>query len=98
MSRTRKGSKGSGYEYWSKRPMAGANHGAKTKRLTHKLERLEAKQDIEEQVADHAHADDCRECQEIDEALYCHHYGPCQSCQDRNLEVEDDKDHHDDEA
>jgi hypothetical protein len=52
--KTVKGSKGPGYEYWSKR--AGSFHGAPgahkfSKRLTHKLERLEGR----------------RQCREIDE-------------------------------
>ncbi len=45
MSRTKKGSKGTGAEYWTKRPFSGTpiSHNAgvnkKTKRLTHKIER-----------------------------------------------------------
>lgn len=46
MSRSRKGSKGIGAEYWSKRPISnkhGAIPGKETKRLTHRAERREAK-------------------------------------------------------
>lgn len=43
MSRTRKGSKGPGYEYWSRRPLCGEAPGKKTKRKTHRIERMEAK-------------------------------------------------------
>lgn len=52
MSRTKKGAKGPGYEYWGKRPIA-RNHGAvpgrKTKTMTHRLERLEGKKEIKKQ-------------------------------------------------
>jgi hypothetical protein len=45
MSRSRKGSKGPGYDYWTKRP---GNNGAQgfgpdVKRHTHRLERIENK-------------------------------------------------------
>ena len=39
MSRSRKGKKGPGYEYWSKRPMAGSPPGRISKTITHKKER-----------------------------------------------------------
>ena len=39
MSRTKKGSKSPGYEYWGKRPMSGSNPGAWAKKVTHKIER-----------------------------------------------------------
>lgn len=52
MSRTKKGKKGCGYEYWGRRPIA-RNHGAVpgrwTKTRTHRLERLEAKAIIRKQ-------------------------------------------------
>lgn len=41
MSRTKKGSKAAGYEYWSKRPMSGANPGRWAKTVTHRIERRE---------------------------------------------------------
>ena len=47
MSKTKKGSKGIGYEYWGKRAgtaKAGMyKPGKKAKKLTHKMERKEAK-------------------------------------------------------
>lgn len=46
MSRTRKGKRGPGDEYWSKRPVSrkhGATPGRETKTRTHRLERIEAK-------------------------------------------------------
>ncbi len=53
MSRTKKGKKGVGYEYWGKRPIS-RNHGAvpgkATKKLTHRLERIEAKKKIKEEL------------------------------------------------
>ena len=42
MSRSRKGSKGSGFEYWGRRPFTGYSPGSDTKRLTHRLERRHA--------------------------------------------------------
>lgn len=55
MSRSKKGKKAPGYEYWSKRPIA-KNHGAApgrdTKTRTHRLERLEAKKKVKEQLDD----------------------------------------------
>lgn len=39
MSKTKKGSKGPGYEYWSKRPLAGSPPGKDTKKKTHRIER-----------------------------------------------------------
>lgn len=52
MSRTKKGSKGPGYEYWSKRPgkgVYGGTGGSKFgKRLTHKAERTEGKKQAKE--------------------------------------------------
>lgn len=47
MSRSKRGAKGPGYEYWSKRPCVGMNPGAETKRLTHRLERIQGKQEIQ---------------------------------------------------
>lgn len=42
MSRTKKGSKGGGYEYWSRRPNKGHSQwhpGKKAKKITHRAER-----------------------------------------------------------
>lgn len=53
MSRTVKGKKGVGYEYWSKRPVSrncGANPGRESKKRTHRLERLEGKKEIRKQL------------------------------------------------
>lgn len=49
MSRTRKGSKGPGYEYWGSRYSPGAieDPGRFTKILTHRRERRRAKRDVE---------------------------------------------------
>lgn len=53
MSRSRKGEKSVGFEYWGKRPVS-RNHGAKpgktTKRLTHRLERIEGKKQASSQM------------------------------------------------
>ncbi len=52
MSRTKKGNKSPGSEYWGKRPIA-RNHGAVpgrwTKKRTHRLERIEGKDEVEKQ-------------------------------------------------
>lgn len=45
MSRTVKGSKGPGYEYWGKRALSMASPGKATKKLTHKIERQRNKKD-----------------------------------------------------
>lgn len=47
MSRTSHGSKGPGYEYWSRRPGDGWYPGKFTKRVTAKAERQQAKEEIE---------------------------------------------------
>lgn len=47
MSRTKKGSKGPGYEYWSARPFnaGGGAIGKKAKKRTHKAERAANKKE-----------------------------------------------------
>jgi hypothetical protein len=48
MSRTAKGKKGPGYEYWSRRPskMKFPPPGRATKTITHRLERADAKRKL----------------------------------------------------
>jgi hypothetical protein len=46
MSKTVKGGKPQGYEFWSKRPCNGWT-GRNGKKLTHKIERQKNKKDIE---------------------------------------------------
>jgi hypothetical protein len=50
MSRTIKGGKGSGYEYWSARPFNknGGCLGAFTKKRTHKAERVQGKKECKD--------------------------------------------------
>lgn len=45
MSRSRKGSKGPGYDYWSKRPgtKKASDPGKYAKKINHRLERIEGK-------------------------------------------------------
>lgn len=50
MSRTKKGAKGAGYEYWSKRPLAGDPPGAETKKRTNRIERRKRKVDTKKEV------------------------------------------------
>ena len=50
MSRTKKGSKGPCYEYWSRRPAKGATDpGKASKTITHRLERAAAKRKLNEE-------------------------------------------------
>lgn len=46
MSRTERGSKGSGYDYWSRRPFSGRGYGPAIKKFCHKAERRQEKEDI----------------------------------------------------
>lgn len=47
MSRTIKGSKGSGFEYWGKRPDVGHYPpGRKAKQATHRIERRMGRQEV----------------------------------------------------
>jgi len=39
MSRTVKGGKGPGFEYWGKRPFSGVSPSKENKQITHKIER-----------------------------------------------------------
>ena len=50
MSRTRKGSKPPGYEFWSKRPAGQGGRGAYAKKITHKVERLDGKTDTRQEA------------------------------------------------
>lgn len=46
MSRTKKGKKSPGYDYWGKRPFSTSGYGPEIKKMTHKTERARAKQDL----------------------------------------------------
>jgi hypothetical protein len=46
MSRTVKGKKPIGYDYWTKRPYSSAGFGPKIKKLTHKKERAIANKEL----------------------------------------------------
>lgn len=53
MSRSKKGQKGPGYEYWSRRPgssKSGCSPGRVAKARTHALERIEGKEEVRDQV------------------------------------------------
>lgn len=54
MSRTKKGKKGAGFEYWSRRPtkFKYADPGKETKRNTHRLERQEGKQEARQEESE----------------------------------------------
>ena len=44
MSRTRRGGKGPGYEYWGRRPCSGFNPGKESKVIVHQIERAREKE------------------------------------------------------
>lgn len=46
MSRTRKGSKPMGYDYWSKRPYSKNGYGKDVKDMTHRKERAMSKEEL----------------------------------------------------
>ena len=52
MSRTNRGEKGGGHEYWSRRYPWYLNPGKKSKRLTKRLERRQAKKEIRDEQED----------------------------------------------
>lgn len=52
MSRTKKGSKGPGHEYWSKRPTPISDPGKDAKKRTHRMERIEKKKLIKKERED----------------------------------------------
>ncbi len=47
MSRTKKGEKGPGYDYWTKRPYSYSGYGPDVKKMTKKKERAVAKQKLD---------------------------------------------------
>lgn len=49
MSRTKKGAKGSNYEYWSRRPAKCRQPGKENKKILHGVERAKAKQEVHKQ-------------------------------------------------
>lgn len=56
MSRSSKGSKGLGYEYWGRRAFNGVSPSSENKRITHSIERAQAKQEIVKEMVDIAPA------------------------------------------
>lgn len=52
MSRTKKGSKGPGYEYWSKRPNSCSAPGKKNKQITNRIERARRLKEIKKELKD----------------------------------------------
>lgn len=51
MSRTQKGSKGPGYDYWGRRPLSGdCGYGPAVKRVTHRIERRQASEVIADEI------------------------------------------------
>lgn len=79
MSRSRKGSKGPGHEYWSKRPggLGGGLLGKETKKITHRLERIEGKK-LEQVPIDDVEIEYCFHCGKGFNDLYQEHF--CLKC------------------
>lgn len=56
MSRTIKGKKGAGYDYWSRRPHSGKGYGPDIKDASHRSERMKAKEETRKDLEDIEHA------------------------------------------
>lgn len=67
MSRTKKGIKGPGHEYWGKRP-GPIDPGKYSKKVTHKLERIDNKKEVESYLE---MCPTCGEYEELDGIHYC---------------------------
>ncbi|MCX9024635.1 MAG: hypothetical protein OIN85_00900 [Candidatus Methanoperedens sp.] len=52
MSRTKKGKKGAGWEYWGKRPLRGGGRGTKGKRDGIQVERAKLKRQTKREARD----------------------------------------------
>jgi len=52
MSRTKKGRKEPGYDYWSRRPCGGRGFGPSVKDACHRSERMQGKERIQRDVRD----------------------------------------------
>lgn len=51
MSRTKKGSKGSGFDYWGKRPKSGnCGYGKSVKTISKRIERARSKSNVQKGV------------------------------------------------
>lgn len=50
MSRSNKGSKAVGYDYWSKRPCSKLGYGADIKDMTHRKERMQKKEIVQKEM------------------------------------------------
>ena len=48
MSRSRKGSKAPGYDFWSRRPNSSNGYGKQVKKITHRIERRISDREIDE--------------------------------------------------
>lgn len=61
MSRTKRGSRPPGYEYWSRRPLSrrcGVSPGRRVKTISHRMERAEAKAELRVEAGEAG----CPEC------------------------------------
>lgn len=61
MSRTKKGTKPPGYEYWGKRPLSVVSPSKFVKTRTHRIERLKAKEEISEDLKKEEMLEDLKE-------------------------------------
>lgn len=52
MSRTIRGTKSSGFDFWSRRPNSGNGCGAVAKQICHRVERLQGRVEVRRQMAE----------------------------------------------
>ena len=57
MSRTRRGGKSPGWEYWSRRPCNGYHSSKENKTITHQIERAREKALIQDEIKEMEDAD-----------------------------------------
>jgi len=53
MARTKKGAKGAGHDFWSKRPLSGEAATTEGKRMTNRIERRRRKAEVRKEVIEH---------------------------------------------
>lgn len=63
MSRSIRGSKGSGYDYWGKRALSQCSPGRTTKKITLSIERARERQLIYNEVQQSANSEDYTPCE-----------------------------------
>lgn len=64
MSRSVRGSKGCGYEYWGKRALSQCDPGRSSKKITLGMERAAERQQIYDEVQQSANSEDYTACED----------------------------------